>query len=169
MGRDDVSYLVPLFAAAAAHRADDHFTLLPEPAAHSSLATDGEPLKPLGLRQVRPVLLLRFLMHVEALTKLVTVAGQIDPFSPWTLLRGALENFATAVWLLDGRTMTSRPRHHRGRLAGGHNVLRLGAHRASRLWARQRPSRGSGARSRRRGTPRRAVGDAEARGRVCCL
>ncbi|GAB2795221.1 hypothetical protein GCM10027073_29250 [Streptomyces chlorus] len=30
-----------------------------------------------------------------------TTVGEIDPFSPWTLLRGALENLATGISLLD--------------------------------------------------------------------
>jgi hypothetical protein len=33
------------------------------------------------------------LLHVEALSQLVVVAKQLDPASPWTLLRGAVENF----------------------------------------------------------------------------
>ncbi|MFB6755716.1 hypothetical protein ACFCX6_32920 [Streptomyces sp. NPDC056353] len=30
------------------------------------------------------------------------MAGEVDPISPWSLLRGALENSATGLWLLDG-------------------------------------------------------------------
>ncbi|WP_432030503.1 hypothetical protein [Streptomyces sp. 1222.5] len=41
------------------------------------------------------------LAHADALRRL-TAAGEVDPTSHWTLLRGALENFATGLWLLDG-------------------------------------------------------------------
>lgn len=30
------------------------------------------------------------------------MAGEVDPIRPCSLLRGALENFATGLWLLDG-------------------------------------------------------------------
>ncbi|MFF4442628.1 NACHT domain-containing protein [Streptomyces sp. NPDC001621] len=49
------------------------------------------------------------LAHTDALRRL-TAAGKIDPTSPWTLLRGALENFATALWLLDGPGRVERRR-----------------------------------------------------------
>lgn len=117
MEPDDVSYLAPLFNAAAAYRAEDHFVLLPQPAARSSLATDDGPLGSWGAAKFVSSSFSAGLMHVEALTKLVTVAGQIDPYSPWTLLRGAHENFATAVWLLDGKDRDER------------------RHRALTLWA----------------------------------
>lgn len=116
-GREDISYLVPLFAAAGAYRDEEHFRLFPEPVAHSSLAADDEPLKAWGSAKFVQSSFSAGLMHVEALTKLVRVAGQIDPISPWTLLRGALENFAPAVWLLDGKDRDER------------------RHRALTLWA----------------------------------
>ncbi|WP_328908022.1 hypothetical protein OG230_36340 [Streptomyces sp. NBC_00234] len=116
-GREDVSYLVPLFAAAGAYRDEEHFRLFPEPVAHSRLAADDEPLKAWGSAKFVQSSFSAGLMHVEALTKLVRVAGQIDPISLWTLLRGALENFATAVWLLDGKDRDER------------------RHRALTLWA----------------------------------
>lgn len=40
----------------------------------------------------------------------LTAAGEIDPTSPWTLLRGALENAATGVWLLTGTGRDERRR-----------------------------------------------------------
>ncbi|MFF7535144.1 hypothetical protein ACFZB2_39660 [Streptomyces bobili] len=40
------------------------------------------------------------------------MAGEVDPTSPWTLLRGALENFATGLWLPDGAGRDER--RHRG-------------------------------------------------------
>lgn len=116
-GSEDISYLAPLFNAAAAYRAEDHFMLLPEPAARSSLAADDRPLKSWGAAKFVRSSFAAGLIHVEALTKLVVVAKQIDPYSPWTLLRGAQENFATAVWLLDGKDRAERQ------------------HRALTLWA----------------------------------
>ncbi|MFG2791640.1 hypothetical protein [Streptomyces sp. NPDC048419] len=101
-GRGDVSYLAPLFSAAAAHRGDNRFLLLPDPAERSRLAKDDEPLKSRGAAKFIQSSFSAGLIHVEAFTKLVVVAHQIDPYSPWTLLRGALENFATATWLLPG-------------------------------------------------------------------
>lgn len=47
------------------------------------------------------------LAHADALRRPVP-AGEVDPQSPWTLMRGALENFATAVWLLGGDDRTER-------------------------------------------------------------
>lgn len=101
-GQEDVSYLAPLFKAAAAYRGDNHFLLLPDPAERSSLAKDDEPLGSWGAAKYIQSSFSAGLIHVEAFTKLVVVAHQIDPYSPWTLLRGALENFATAAWLLAG-------------------------------------------------------------------
>lgn len=104
----DFSYLAPLFAAAAEYRAQDHFRLLPEPEARSSLAADDKPLHPWGASKFISSSFSAGLLHVEALTQLVTEARQVDPVSPWTLLRAALENFATAVWLLDGKDRVER-------------------------------------------------------------
>lgn len=101
-GREDVSYLAPLFNAAATYRGDNHFLLLPSPADLSGLAKDDEPLKSWGAAKFIQSSFSAGLIHVEAFTQLVVVAHQVDPYSPWTLLRGALENFATAAWLLAG-------------------------------------------------------------------
>jgi hypothetical protein len=105
---DDFSYLAPLFAAAASYRAEDHFRLLPDPQARSSLAADDKPLHPWGASKFISSSFSTGLLHVEALNKLVTEARQVDPVSPWTLLRAAMENFATAVWLLDGKDRVER-------------------------------------------------------------
>ncbi|MFE0134051.1 hypothetical protein ACFWY6_21175 [Streptomyces sp. NPDC059037] len=107
-GLGDFSYLGPLFDAAAVHRADDHFVPPPEPAVGSSLAQDDEPLKSWGVANFVRSSLTAGLFHVEALNKLVTVVRKVDPYSPWTLLRCVLENFATAVWLLEGQTCDGR-------------------------------------------------------------
>ncbi|MYV56791.1 hypothetical protein [Streptomyces sp. SID3212] len=69
---------------------------------------DDEPLKSWGSAKSIQSSFSAGLIHVDALTQLVRVAGHLDPFSPWTLLRGALENFATAVWLLDGKDRDER-------------------------------------------------------------
>ncbi|MFF4845876.1 hypothetical protein [Streptomyces collinus] len=49
------------------------------------------------------------LAHADVLRRL-TAAGEVDPTSPWTLLRGALEDFATGLWLLDGTGRSERRR-----------------------------------------------------------
>ncbi|MEU6228768.1 hypothetical protein [Streptomyces sp. NPDC047042] len=116
-GREDFSYLAPLFNAAAAYRGDNHFLLLPTPVERSSLAKDDEPLQSWGAAKFIQSSFSAGLTHVEAFTKLVAVARQVDPYSPWTLLRGALENFATAAWLLAGKDRDVRR----------HRVLRLWA------------------------------------------
>jgi hypothetical protein len=40
--------------------------------------------------------------HIQAFERIVTQTRLVDAFSSWTLLRAALEDFATAVWLLAG-------------------------------------------------------------------
>lgn len=107
-GQEDVSYLVPLFQAAATYRGDNHFRLLPAPEERSSLAKDDEPLHSWGAARFIQSSVSAGLIHVDAFEKLVTVVHQVDPYSPWTLLRGALENFATAAWLLAGKNRDVR-------------------------------------------------------------
>ncbi|MEU1707564.1 ATP-binding protein [Streptomyces sp. NPDC005706] len=68
------------------------------PAPASSLAADDAPLGPCcAAHLIRSSALAR----ADALRRL-TAAGEVDPTSPWTLLYGALENFATGLRLLDG-------------------------------------------------------------------
>ncbi|MGW3631501.1 hypothetical protein ACWD7F_15255 [Streptomyces sp. NPDC005122] len=107
-GREDFSYLAPLFNAAASYRGDNHFLLLPDVAERSSLAKDDEPLGTWGAAKFVQSSFSAGLIHVDAFTQLVAVAHQVDPYSPWTLLRGALENFATAAWLLAGKNREER-------------------------------------------------------------
>ncbi|MFD0138018.1 hypothetical protein ACFVIL_29260 [Streptomyces sp. NPDC127159] len=104
----DVAYLLPLFEAVTPYRADGYFRPLPEPAVRSSLATDDAPLKPWHGSVLIRTSFSAGLSHVDALCRLVTMTGLIDPSSPWTLLRGALENFATAAWLLSGKDRPTR-------------------------------------------------------------
>ncbi|MDH6569479.1 hypothetical protein M2160_004500 [Streptomyces sp. SAI-117] len=106
--QEDFSYLAPLFKAAVAYRGDDHFLLLPDVAEQSSLAKDDEPLGTRGAAKFVQSSFSAGLMHVEAFAQLVTVAQRVDLHSPWTLLRGALENFATAAWLLAGKNPDER-------------------------------------------------------------
>ncbi|MGW3728147.1 hypothetical protein [Streptomyces sp. NPDC000851] len=105
---DDVAYLLPLFEAVAPYRADGHFRQLPEPAPRSSLATDDNPLNHYGSSYLIRTSFAAGLFHVDALRRLIIDSRQIDPASPWTLLRGALENFSTAVWLLCGKDRSER-------------------------------------------------------------
>nr|WP_181852515.1 hypothetical protein [Streptomyces sp. HB202] len=82
---------------------------LPAPAPASSLAADDAPLGPYAAAHLIRASYTAGLAHADALRRL-TVAGEIDPTSPWTLLRGALENFATGLWLLDGTGRAERRR-----------------------------------------------------------
>ncbi|MFJ8746013.1 hypothetical protein ACIRL2_42490 [Embleya sp. NPDC127516] len=96
------AFLKPLFDAVAAHHGPDAYIPLPEPAPRSSLATDDRPLGGWTASTLIRNSFAAGLSHVDALARQITVARVIDPHSPWTLLRGALENFATSTWLLAG-------------------------------------------------------------------
>ncbi|MDX3364086.1 hypothetical protein ACIBWG_32470 [Streptomyces griseoaurantiacus] len=108
------AYLLPLFYAIEQARGEqargEHaYRLLPAPAPASSLAADDAPL---GLYCAAHLIQNSYtagLAHADALRRL-TAAGEVDPTSPWTLLRGALENFATGLWLLDGTGRSERRR-----------------------------------------------------------
>ncbi|MFJ4950776.1 hypothetical protein [Streptomyces sp. NPDC088760] len=90
------AYLMPLFHAVEQDRGDGAYRQLPAPDPASSLATDDAPLGPYAGAHLIRASYTAGLTHTDALRRL-TVAGEIDPTSPWTLLRGALENFATAL------------------------------------------------------------------------
>jgi hypothetical protein len=97
---DDVSYLKPLFVAIERYRAADHIVSLPDPQLGCGLLADD-----VGVGSWNATTLIRNsitagLMHVDSLSRLVVQLGHLDPVTPWTVLRGALENFSTAVWLL---------------------------------------------------------------------
>ena len=107
---DNMAFFSPLFEAAEAAVGDGYIRPLPEPAPGSTLANDDAPL---GIW--RSSLLVRNswnagISHVFALCRLVAVASHVDPNSPWTLLRGALENFSTAAWLMSG--VRGERQHH---------------------------------------------------------
>ena len=99
---DDVSYLLPLFNAVAPFRGPNAKLLSASPQPHSSLAADDTQLGSWRVSILVHSSLSAGVMHVDALIRLVTEAKALDPYSPWTLLRGALENFATSGWLLAG-------------------------------------------------------------------
>lgn len=103
------AYLLPLFHAIEQARGDGAYRQLPAPAPASSLATDDAPLGPYAGAHLIRSSYTAGLAHTDALRRL-TAAGEVDPTSPWTLLRGALENFATALWLLDGPGRAERRR-----------------------------------------------------------
>ncbi|MDQ0784562.1 hypothetical protein [Streptomyces sp. B3I8] len=95
------AYLLPLFHAIEQARADGAYRQLPDPDPASSLAADDAPLGPYAAAHLIRASYTAGLAHADALRRL-TAAGEVDATSPWTLLRGALENFVTALWLLDG-------------------------------------------------------------------
>ncbi|MEU3603668.1 hypothetical protein ABZ714_33925 [Streptomyces sp. NPDC006798] len=103
----DGSYLLPLFAQADRLRGNGVYRPLPTPASSSSLATDDKPLGPWRAAHLIQVSYGAGLAHLDAFRRL-TLAGEIDPTSPWTLMRGALENFATGIWLLHGKDRAER-------------------------------------------------------------
>ncbi|MFC8175551.1 hypothetical protein [Streptomyces sp. NPDC057325] len=105
--------LQPLFKDVEQRRGPGAYRQLPAPDPSSSLATDD---KPLGMYAAATLIRSSYsagLAHADALRRLAQ-AGEIDPQSPWTLLRGALENFATAAWILGGG---DRGEHRRRALA----------------------------------------------------
>ena len=109
-GHDDLSYLLPLFNAVGPWCGSDGEVRRPPVQPHSSMAADDAPLGSWRVSVLATSTFSAGLMHVHALVKLVTVAKVIDPYSPWTLLRAALENFATSSWLLGGSREERRQR-----------------------------------------------------------
>lgn len=103
------AYLLPLFSEIEQARADGAYRQLLAPAPASSLATDDAPLGAYAAAHLIRTSYTAGLAHADALRRL-TLAGEVDPTSPWTLLRGALENFATGLWLLDGAGRAERRR-----------------------------------------------------------
>jgi hypothetical protein len=103
------AYLLPLFSEVEQARTDGAYRQLPAPAPASSLATDDAPLGAYAAAHLIRASYTAGLAHADALRRL-TAAGEVDPTSPWTLLRGALENFATGLWLLDGTGRAERRR-----------------------------------------------------------
>ncbi|MFJ3229183.1 hypothetical protein ACIPJS_38345 [Streptomyces sp. NPDC086783] len=103
------AYLLPLFRAIEQTRSEGAYLQLPAPHPASSLAADDAPLGPYAIAHLVRCSYTAGLAHADALRRLVA-AGEIDPTSPWTLLRGALENFATGLWLIDGAGRDERRR-----------------------------------------------------------
>ncbi|MFD8809490.1 hypothetical protein [Streptomyces sp. NPDC059597] len=87
------AYLQPLFDDVESLRGEAAYQQLPAVQPSSGLAADDAPLG----------------TYADALRRIV-LHGEVDPTSPWTLMRGVLENFATAAWLLGGNDRTERRR-----------------------------------------------------------
>ncbi|MGW4493556.1 hypothetical protein [Streptomyces sp. NPDC004376] len=100
-------YLQPLFTEVQSLRGEDAYHQLPAAQPSSSLAADDAPLGSYSALTLIRNSFTAGLAHADALRKIV-VHGEIDPTSPWTLMRGSLENFATAAWLLEGKNRTER-------------------------------------------------------------
>ncbi len=105
---DDVSYLKPLVDAALRYRAADHIVPLPGPVPGSSLLADDAALGPWNATTLIRNSITAGLLHVDSLSRLAVELGHLDPVTPWTVLRGALENFSAAVWLLTGNGRKER-------------------------------------------------------------
>ncbi|KOV93769.1 hypothetical protein [Streptomyces sp. NRRL B-3648] len=101
------AYLLPLFHAIEQARGEHAYRQLPAPAPAGSLAADDAPLGPYSTAHLIQNSCAAGLAHADALRRL-TAAGEVDATSPWTLLRGALESFATGLWLLDGTGRSER-------------------------------------------------------------
>ncbi|MER7763805.1 hypothetical protein [Streptomyces sp. NPDC097619] len=105
----DHTYLLPLFQELESRREQGAYQPLSDPAPSSSLHVDEEPLGTYSASFLIRNSYGAGIAHADALRRLVH-AGEVDPFSPWTLMRGALENFAMGVWLLDGPGRAERRR-----------------------------------------------------------
>ncbi|MGW5482937.1 hypothetical protein [Streptomyces sp. NPDC004008] len=103
------AYLLPLFHAIEQARGDGAYRQMPAPHPAGSLAADDAPLGPYAITHLIRTSYTAGLAHANALRRL-TVAGEVEPTSPWKLLRGSLENFATGLWLLDGADRSERRR-----------------------------------------------------------
>ncbi len=86
----------------------------PEPA--SELRRDDDALRPYELSHTVSLSTGIAVDHLEALRALLVDAGRTQPWAPYSLLRGALENAATALWLIGPDDPTER-RYRRLRLA----------------------------------------------------
>ncbi len=81
----------------------------PAPAPASSLAADDAPLGLYSAAHLIQNSCSVGLAHADALRRL-TAAGEVDPVSPWTLLRGASGELRHGLWLLDGAGRSERRR-----------------------------------------------------------
>lgn len=108
---DDVSYLKPLFLAAERHLDAESVVLLPEPEPGCSLLADDAAVGSWNATTLINNSILAGMLHVDSLRRLAVMLGHLDPVTPWTVLRGALEDFSTALWLVSGNGR--RERQHR--------------------------------------------------------
>lgn len=83
---------------------DDAFPVSPG----SSLARDDEASGPYRVSYVVHSGLIAGIDHLHALKSLILDAGVVHVAAPFSLTRGALENFAMAAWVLNGQTQAER-------------------------------------------------------------
>src|SRR5690242_17587431 len=119
MGREgkrmsaDMGYLVPLFKTAEGLTSDyddpEKVSFgLGYPARDSPLATDDRTLQGYKVSTVVINSVGAALDHIIALQFLVTKGRVVTNAAPWTLLRGAVEPLALAIWVLDGGSRLMR-------------------------------------------------------------
>lgn len=78
------------------------------PAPGSSLAGDDKASDPYPVSAAATSVLISAVNHIHAVRTLIVEAKKVHPNAPLTLLRGALENAATAVWLLAPKSRDTR-------------------------------------------------------------
>lgn len=101
-------YLRPLFERIESFVANNAIHPLPQPDPRSSLGREDIILSAWPTSHLVRGAVGAGVGHVDVLRRSVIQLRVIDAHAPWTLLRAALEDFATAVWLLFGTTRTER-------------------------------------------------------------
>jgi hypothetical protein len=74
----------------------------------SRLASDDDVLRPLHISHAAQSALVHAVDHLHCLRSVVVEAKTLHTYAPFTLVRGALENASTAVWLLQSDTSETR-------------------------------------------------------------
>ncbi|MFF7154350.1 hypothetical protein [Streptomyces sp. NPDC008139] len=105
-----LAYFSPFFEAVEERVGDGFVIPLPDPAPGSVQARDEAPLGPWRGSTLIRQSYNAGVSHGQALCRMISVAAHVDPNSPWTLLRGCLENFTTASWLMAGTLDERRSR-----------------------------------------------------------
>lgn len=116
MSHADLGFLAPLFELASSLTDDDDVEQMALGLGHihpdSELARDDQPLDGQWVSAVVTSGLTASIDHAVTLRDLVLrERAAITVNAPWTLLRGALEPAATALWVLTGTTHRSRRAH----------------------------------------------------------
>lgn len=104
----DKRFLLPLFDRVERFLADDAILALTPPDAKSSLGAEDALLAGWPTSHLVSQVTSAGIGHVDALRRTVTQLHVIDAHAPWTLLRAALEDFSTAVWLVCGDSREER-------------------------------------------------------------